>query len=133
MTLFGTTVGNSVKNVTVDSRRVCGGLDIISNLKDKIHKKNQKRKCTTPLVPTVPRVYNVPMTTNELAEAVQRHAVVNYEKSGWDYIVECWDREAIRIELERCGITTVEDAIAEFGKFADVWDDRRKDIQAEIF
>lgn len=73
------------------------------------------------------------MTTNEIAEAVQKHAVQNYENSGWDYIVECWDREAIRIELERCGHTTVEAAIADFADLARMWDNRRRDAEAEIF
>lgn len=117
----------------VDSRRAERGWHIISPLKDKIHKKNQKRKCTTPLVPTVPSIYNKRMTTNEIAEAVQKHAVVNYEKSGWDYIVECWDRRAIEDELIRSRIYTVDAAVKAFAELAHIWDERRKDAEAEIF
>ena len=84
-------------------------------------------------MPTVPRVYNVPMTTNEIAEAVQKHAVQNYENSGWDYIVECWDRRAIEEELIRSRIYTVDAAVKAFAELAEIWDDRRKDAEAEIF
>ncbi len=73
------------------------------------------------------------MTTNEIAEALQKHAVENYEVSGWDYIVECWTREEIAQELELVNVTTLEDAIHEFGEIARIWDGRRREVQAEIF
>ena len=73
------------------------------------------------------------MTTNEIAEAVQKHAVVNYEKSGWDYIVECWTRDEIAWELNRVNITTVDDAIAHYAESARIFHDRRTDAEAEIF
>lgn len=73
------------------------------------------------------------MTTRQIAEAIQRHAVVNYEVSGWDWIVECWDLESIEKELIRSNLTTVNEAIESFGRSARIWDDRRRDIQAEIF
>lgn len=73
------------------------------------------------------------MTTNEIAEAVQKHAVVNYEVGGWDWLVECWDRASIEEEIVRCNITTVDEAIKSFEKTVKVWDDRRRDVQAEIF
>ncbi len=73
------------------------------------------------------------MTTNEIAEAVQKHAVVNYEKSGWDYIVECWTRAEIAEELTRCNINTVSEAIAHYAESARIFHDRRTDAEAEIF
>ena len=27
----------------------------------------------------------------DLIAAVRRHALDNYERDGWDYLVECWD------------------------------------------
>ena len=75
----------------------------------------------------------MPMTTNEIAEAVQKHAVVNYEKSGWDYIVECWTRQEIAEELTRCNINTVSEAIAHYAESARIFHDRRTDAEAEIF
>jgi len=73
------------------------------------------------------------MTLNELAEAVQKHAVSNYENSGWDYIVECWTRAEIAEELERVKILTVDNAIAHFAEGARIFHDRRTDAEAEIF
>ena len=35
------------------------------------------------------------MTKAELIDFVKSYAVVNYEKDGWDYVVECWDAEQI--------------------------------------
>ena len=75
----------------------------------------------------------MPMTTNEIAEAVQKHAVVNYEQSGWDYIVECWTRAEIAEELERVKIATVDEAIAYYAESARIFHDRRTDAEAEIF
>lgn len=73
------------------------------------------------------------MTTNEIAEAVQKHAVVNYENSGWDYIVECWTRDEIEGRLKEHKITTLEDALDLYSKIAKIFDGRRKEAEAEIF
>ena len=73
------------------------------------------------------------MTTNEIAEAVQKHAVVNYEVSGWDYIVECWTLQEIADVLTHCNITTVSEAIAHYAELARLFHDRRTDAEAEIF
>jgi len=68
----------------------------------------------------------MPMTTNEIAKAVLRHAVDNCEVSGWDWIVECWDLESIEKELIRSKLTTVNEAIESFGRSARLWDDHRR-------
>lgn len=73
------------------------------------------------------------MTLNELAEAVQRHAVVNYEKNGWDYIVECWTREEIMDHLRENVMLTEGGAISLFEEIADHYNQRRIDIEAERF
>lgn len=75
----------------------------------------------------------MPMTTNEIAEAVQKHAVQNYEVSGWDYIVECWTRDEIEREIVDAKITTVDAAIKMFAEGARIFHDRRTDAEAEIF
>ena len=31
----------------------------------------------------------------EMIKAVRNHATVNYEKDGWDFLVECWNDEDI--------------------------------------
>lgn len=65
----------------------------------------------------------------EMVEAVKNHAKANYERDGWDMVVECY--EDTEIEEEIAGCATVEEAIARLGEIASVWDDRRKDAQAE--
>jgi len=78
-------------------------------------------------------MYNKPMTTNEIAEAVQKHAVVNYEVSGWDYLIECHTRESIAEWIEEEGWTTEDQAIKGIGRIMRILNERRKDVQAEIF
>jgi hypothetical protein len=34
-------------------------------------------------------------TMQELINAVRDHANINYEKHGWDFLVECWSDEDI--------------------------------------
>ena len=34
-------------------------------------------------------------TQEEMIDAVKTHALNNYEKGGWDIVVECWDSEDI--------------------------------------
>lgn len=34
-------------------------------------------------------------TEKEMVAAVRRHAEANYEKHGWDFLVECWSDEEI--------------------------------------
>ena len=31
------------------------------------------------------------MTKQELVQAVRAHAIANYNKGGWDFLVECWE------------------------------------------
>lgn len=75
----------------------------------------------------------MPMTTNEIAEAVQKYAVVNYENDGWDYIIECWTRDEIAGEIVKHNITDTAEAIVWFKQIVGVLDGRRREVQAEIF
>ena len=62
-----------------------------------------------------------------LCGEVRKHAVKNYEKGGWDILVECWDDSDIIREIESA--QTVREAI----KFCKVAvghiDEYRRDIQ----
>jgi len=50
------------------------------------------------------------MTTKEdLIEGVREYALCNYEKDGWDYVVECWSDKEIAEEIGNC--RTVKGAI----------------------
>ena len=74
------------------------------------------------------------MNKNELLAALRAHSRTNYETGGWDFLEECWEDDKILEELATLPEgTTPEAAIAHFGKFLAVSDDRRKDILAEIF
>ena len=73
------------------------------------------------------------MTMNELAAAVRNHAQDNYEVDGWDYIVECWESSEIIAELELEKITSESAAIAHFLDIAKIFDERRREVEAEIF
>lgn len=68
----------------------------------------------------------------EMLKAVREHAQKNYNKGGWDYIIECYEDDAELLEL--CGdATTPKQAIAIVKKCVGNWADRREDIEKEVF
>lgn len=74
-----------------------------------------------------------PMTTNEIAEAVKAHAIANYEKDGWDYLVECYSLKDIVRWIEEKGWTDAQQAIEGIGEMLAIKDSIRKDMEAEAF
>lgn len=74
-----------------------------------------------------------PMTTNEIAEAVKAHAIANYQKDGWDYLVECYSLNDIVKWIEEKGWTDAQQAIEGIGEMLKVQDSIRKDMEAEAF
>jgi hypothetical protein len=66
-----------------------------------------------------------------LVDAVKAHALKNYERGGWDYIIECWDDDDIAEEIGKA--TTEGGAIRKVGKVANRLGERRAEVQAEIF
>ena len=71
------------------------------------------------------------MKMSELVKAVQDHSALNYNKDGWDYVVECYEDDEIANEIR--GAKSTQEAIQKIGKILKVKDDYRKDIQAEVF
>ena len=71
------------------------------------------------------------MTKQELIEGIKAHARKNYEKGGWDYVIECYSDEDIAHEIE--GATTLLGAIRKLSKSLKDGNDYRRDIQAEAF
>jgi len=67
----------------------------------------------------------------DLIKAVRDHAMANYEKDGWDYIIECYSDEDIKEAIG--GAKTVAGAIRNVKQIVSRMDDRRKDVQGEIF
>jgi hypothetical protein len=62
---------------------------------------------------------------------IKAHALANYNRDGWDFVVECYSDEEICELTARC--TTAEQAIAKIGRTVKAQDDYRRDIQAEAF
>lgn len=70
----------------------------------------------------------------ELIEGIKTHAQANYNSNGWDMVFECFEDHEIQEVLEENNLTTLPDAVAYFeANIAKPYDDRRRDVQAEIF
>ena len=67
------------------------------------------------------------MLVDEMIAAVKRHALLNYEHDGWDFVIECWEDKDIRKIVEP--YTTEVDAILAVRQIVTVMDSRRKDIE----
>ncbi len=66
-----------------------------------------------------------------LVDAVKAHAHKNYEKDGWDYVVESYEDKEIWEEIAGC--KTPEKAIKKMHGIVSMLDDRRKDIEATAY
>lgn len=64
--------------------------------------------------------------TQTLINAVKAHALANYEKGGWDIIVECWDDADILEQVGRC--KSVKQAIRTVGAFAKALGGHRDEV-----
>lgn len=73
------------------------------------------------------------LTTDELLAAVKAHAIRNYERDGWDFLVECHEDDEIRKALGSA--TTLRGAIAKVrAEFAlGLQHEMRASVCAEIF
>lgn len=71
------------------------------------------------------------MENGTLVEAVKAHAAKNYERGGWDIVVECYEDSEILNIIGNAA--TAKDAIKRVAVVVGVHDDYRKDIEAEAF
>lgn len=71
------------------------------------------------------------MEMNELIAAVKAHALANYNRGGWDYIVECWDDEDIEREIVGCKKPA--GAIRKVAQVANLLGERRDEVCAEVW
>lgn len=62
---------------------------------------------------------------------IKAFALANYNRDGWDIVVECYSDDEIYELTARC--KTAEQAIEKIGHMVKAQDDYRKDIQAEAF
>jgi hypothetical protein len=67
------------------------------------------------------------MKQYDIADKVIAHAKANYEK-GWDWVIECTDRDELRCEIDENGITSFRGALKHFGEIGKT----RCDLQADI-
>lgn len=63
---------------------------------------------------------------------IRAHALANYNKDGWDILVETYEDEDILEAIEGKAVT-VDEAIKVLGKVLKVADDYRKEIQSTAF
>jgi len=81
------------------------------------------------------------MNKREVLDAVFAHAKANYEKDGWDFIVECYSYKELEEQIY-CQLTlqdrndfptTAEEAINIVGNFIKLKDLHRKEIEGTIW
>lgn len=72
-------------------------------------------------------------TLDEMVEAVEKYARNHYGKDGWDVVVECYSRPDIVEVIQDAGARTPTQAVKAMREIVTAWDDRRKDVVAEIF
>jgi len=64
-----------------------------------------------------------------IAEQLYKHAQHNYEKDGWDFVVECLTVDDIIEDLIRENITTIENAIKYYENIYGTVNEQREEIQ----
>lgn len=66
-----------------------------------------------------------------LVKAVRAHAEKNYNRDGWDFLVECWSDEEILEAIAGC--TSAEDAIGAVARIVGALEDHRREIQSTVW
>ena len=69
----------------------------------------------------------------ELMNAVRKHAEANYEKGGWDYVVEAWDDIDIIDALVEAKCKTEKQAISAVKKIVKLQNDHRQEMYSTEF
>lgn len=69
--------------------------------------------------------------TPALVQAVKDHAVMNYNKQGWDVVVECYEDSQIAELIAGCA--TEEKAIAAVRREVAPYNEQRRAVMAEVF
>ena len=67
----------------------------------------------------------------DLIEGVRQYALAHYNEGGWDIIFECFEDDELAEEIEGC--KDLPAAIEKMAWIAKIHNDRRREIQAEIF
>ncbi|MFZ9327910.1 MAG: hypothetical protein ACO24H_10775 [Polynucleobacter sp.] len=72
-------------------------------------------------------------TLPELVAAVRAYALENYEHDGWDFVVECYSDKDLAELISSKSAKTPTLAIAAVRPLARILNERRADVEAEIF
>jgi hypothetical protein len=81
------------------------------------------------------------MASQELIDAVKAHALRNYNRGGWDVVVECWSDEEIAAVLDgtdssfetRPAVTSLPRALKRFRDIVSICADRQADAVNSAF
>ena len=68
--------------------------------------------------------------SQHLIDAVRAHALENWGRDGWDFLVECWEDEDIAEVLEDADADTAPAAIAACQSELRILDDHRREMAA---
>jgi hypothetical protein len=68
---------------------------------------------------------------SEWPSLIYKHAIANYEKGGWDYIVECWTTAEIGELVEPCA--SYDEALAKVASVCSHLDERRSELRGEAW
>lgn len=71
------------------------------------------------------------MSEKILIDAVRKYANRNYNRDGWDYLVECWSDEDIGQAI--AGANTVAQAIARCKRTVSLMDEMRSSVMSEAY
>lgn len=67
----------------------------------------------------------------DLVEAVKQYALENYERGGWDYVVETYTDADIEAAIGRA--RTPAGAIRKVGAAVGIRDEYRREVRSQIF
>lgn len=79
-------------------------------------------------VPTFPAKPEHVLDTLALVEAVKLHATANYNRSGWDFVVEAWEDSDIAESIQ--GAKTVAGAISKVRLIVQALQGQREEVRA---
>ena len=69
----------------------------------------------------------------DMANHVMNFAIANYERDGWDYVVECLTIDDIAKDLESLGITSEASARAVYFRQCQLWEDQCLRMATSVF
>lgn len=69
----------------------------------------------------------MPLTREELIRAIKEYALDNYNKDGWDFVVECWEDKDIDEAIGK--VQTLKEALRRIKRTTKLLDERRREVE----